>query len=169
MPLSLVLNATEEPLSVVSARRAAILVFSERADTVYPSGKVLRSERLDLEVPSVLRLRKYVQIPYFRRSSISRRGVLARDGHNCQYCGRHADSVDHIRPRSRGGRHTWDNVVAACRRCNARKKDRLPSEAGMRLSRPPQPPSRSVLIMLKAGEVPEHWNAYLEVVQPLSA
>ncbi len=155
------LNTTYEPLSVVPARRAAILVFSERADTVCLSGSVLRSERMVLEVPSVVRLRKYVHVPYFRRNSISRRGVLARDEHCCQYCGLHADSVDHINPRSRGGTHTWDNVVAACRRCNSRKKDRLPGEVNMTLVRPPRPPSRAALIMLRAGEVPDHWSSYL--------
>lgn len=154
---------------MVPAKRAAILVFSQRADTVCPSGDVLRSERLTLEIPSVLRLRKYVQVPYYRRTSISRRGVLARDSHKCQYCGRFADSVDHIRPRSRGGTHTWDNVVAACSRCNTRKRDHFPSEAGMRLARPPRAPSRSTLITLRVGKIPDHWNVYLNGLQQLSA
>ncbi len=169
MSQALVLNATNEPLSVVPARRAAVLVLDGKAETVHLSGMVLRSENLSLEIPSVVRLRYYVRAPYMRCGSLSRRGVLARDNHSCQYCGHSADSIDHVRPRSRGGGHTWDNVVAACRRCNTRKRDRLPSEIDMRLRRTPQPPTWSTLVRLSADEVPDHWTAYLSDDQALSA
>lgn len=169
MSLALVLNATDEPLSVVPGRRAALLVLDGKAVAVHDSGVALRSERLTVEIPSVVRLQYYVRVPYLRRGSLSRRGVLARDGDSCQYCGRRADSIDHVRPRSRGGGHTWDNVVAACRRCNTRKRDRLPSEIGMRLRRTPQPPTWTTLIRLSTDDVPAHWNAYLRDGRALSA
>ena len=169
MTQALVLNATNEPLSVVPGRRAAVLVLDGKADAVHLSGVELRSESLNLPIPSVVRLQYYVRVPYLRRGSLSRRGVLARDDHSCQYCGHRADSIDHVRPRSRGGGHTWDNVVAACRRCNTRKRDRLPSEIGMRLRRTPRPPTWTTLIRLSAGEVPDHWGAYLHDDRALSA
>ncbi len=169
MTLALVLNATNEPLSVVPARRAAVLVLDGKADAVHFSGAVLRSENLRVEIPSVVRLQYFVRVPYLRRGSLSRRGVLARDDHRCQYCGRRADSIDHVRPRSRGGAHTWDNVVAACRRCNTHKRDRLLSESGMRLYRKPRPPTWITLIRLSTAEVPDHWSAYLRDDRALSA
>ena len=169
MVLALVLNATNEPLSVVPARRAAVLVLDGKADAVHFSGAVLRSENLRVEIPSVVRLQYYVRVPYLRRGSLSRRGVLARDDHRCQYCGRRADSIDHVRPRSRGGAHTWDNVVAACRRCNTHKRDQLLGESGMRLYRTPRPPTWITLIRLSTAEVPDHWSAYLRGDRALSA
>ena len=90
--------------------------------------------------PVVIRLRYVVKVPYHRRTAMSRRAVFVRDEHSCQYCGDMADSIDHIMPRSRGGQHIWENVAAACRPCNLRKRDRTPDEAGMRLARPPRAP-----------------------------
>ena len=87
MTQALVLNATNEPLSVVPGRRAAVLVLDGKADAVHLSGVELRSETLSLPIPSVVRLQYYVRVPYLRRGSLSRRGVLARDDHSCQYCG----------------------------------------------------------------------------------
>lgn len=162
MVRSLVLNATYEPLSVVSGRRAAVLVLNERADMVHPSGDVLRSARVEVEVPSVVRLRYFVRVPYPRRNAITRRGVFARDGNRCQYCGAKAESIDHIRPRSKGGPHTWDNVVAACRPCNTKKRDRLLKDTNMRLRRPPRPPGRTGWVAIAVGTVPESWTQYLD-------
>ena len=157
---ALVLNATYEPLCVVSWRRALCLVLAGKADVVADHGEV-HSERLSIGTPSVVRLRYVVKVPFHRRSSLSRRAVFARDGHRCQYCGAHADSLDHVVPRSKGGPHTWDNVVAACRPCNARKRDRSPEESGMRLTRRPCVPSKPAWIMLTAGSFPEAWEPYL--------
>lgn len=161
MSRALVLNVTDEPLGAVASRRAAVLVFDGRADCLSDSGEVLRSERLEVPVPAVVRLRYYVRVPYQWRGAISRRGVFARDRHSCQYCGARADSIDHVRPRSRGGEHTWENVVAACRPCNSAKRDRLLAETTMRLRRPPTAPSRSLRVVLSLGEVPEVWAPFL--------
>src|SRR5580765_1226997 len=113
MRSALVLNATYEPLSVVPARRAACLVLAEKADIIHDDGTVLRSARLSIAAPTVIRLRYVVKVPYHRRTALSRRAVFARDDHRCQYCGATADSIDHVLPRSRGGEHAWVNVVAA--------------------------------------------------------
>jgi len=167
---ALVLNGTYEPLCVVPGRRAVCLLLAEKADLVESHGGEVRSERLVLPRPSVIRLRYVVRVPYLRRTALSRRAVFARDDHRCQYCGATADSIDHVVPRARGGMHTWDNVVAACRPCNIRKRDRLLEESGMRLARRPSPPRDLSWVTVAVGRVPDAWRPYLEVrVSGLSA
>jgi 5-methylcytosine-specific restriction endonuclease McrA len=122
MQSALVLNATYEPLSVVSSRRAICLVLGDKADLIEHDESFLRSERLSLPNPSVIRLRYVVKVPYHRRTSLSRRAVFARDDNRCQYCAGIADSLDHVMPRSRGGLHIWENVVAACREIGLRMR-----------------------------------------------
>lgn len=157
----LVLNATFEPLAVVTPRRAVCLVLSNKVETLHATGTAFRSERLSVDVPSVVKLSHFVSVPRPRHRSPNRRAVFARDRDACQYCGDRAETMDHVVPRSRGGLHTWDNVVAACRRCNAKKRDRLPSESGMRLRRRPEPPSPLTWVEVAAGVVPDVWAPYL--------
>lgn len=157
----LVLNATMEPLCVVPARRAVVLVLTSKADVVHHNGHRFRSERLDLPAPSVVRLRRFVHVPYRRRAALSRRGVFIRDEHRCQYCGRTAENVDHVVPRSRGGAHEWENVVAACRRCNGRKRDLTPLEANMALRRRPYAPRAEFWLVVAVGTLEPTWHAYL--------
>jgi 5-methylcytosine-specific restriction endonuclease McrA len=102
-----------------------------------------------------------VKVPYHRRTALSRRAIFARDEHRCQYCGGAADSIDHVMPRSRGGLHAWENVAAACRRCNLDKRDRTPDEAGMRLARVPRAPRELTWVTISVGRVPEVWKPYL--------
>jgi 5-methylcytosine-specific restriction endonuclease McrA len=158
---ALVLNASYEPLSVVPARRAACLVLAEKAEIVHDAGEALRSVSLTVPRPTVIRLRYMVRVPYHRRTALSRRAVFVRDDHTCQYCGRRADSIDHVVPRSRGGANVWENVAAACRPCNLDKRDRTPEEAGMRLLRTPQAPRASAWILVAVGGVPDDWKPYL--------
>lgn len=162
MARALVLNATYEPLSVVTERRAAVLVLYERADAIAGSGNFLRSSRSKIELPSVVRLRYYVKAPQRRSCAITRRGVFTRDGHRCQYCGGRAENIDHVMPRSRGGQHVWENVVAACRACNTRKRDRLPAEIRMSPMTIPRPPGRFAWVQQSVASVPESWLPYIE-------
>ncbi|MBI4259361.1 MAG: HNH endonuclease [Actinobacteria bacterium] len=159
MGRSLVLNVTDGPLAVVPARRAVVLVLKEKAEVVVSNGVVFRSERLAVPAPSVVRLRYFVRVPYRAHAALTRRAVFARDGWACQYCGAPAENVDHVIPRSRGGAHTWENVVAACRRCNSRKKNRLHHEVGLRLSRSPFIPSDGFRLSL--GKLEPEWEPYL--------
>lgn len=161
MNSALVLNASYEPLSVVSSRRATCLVLADKADLLEGDGTVLHSETLDLASPSVIRLRYMVKVPYTRRVALSRRAVFARDDHRCQYCGGRADSIDHVHPRSRGGENTWENVAAACRPCNMGKRDRTPDEAGMRLERPCRPPRATAWVVVSVSGMPATWRQYL--------
>lgn len=161
MSRALVLNASYEPLSVVPSRRAAVLVLDHKADILHDTGEALRSEHLELAVPSVIRLRQYVKVPFRRRAPLNRRGIFARDAHRCQYCGVAAESIDHVVPRSKGGEHTWENVVAACRPCNVRKRDRLLHETTMVLHRRPTAPVALTWVVVAVGTVPTHWEPYL--------
>lgn len=153
------LNATQEPLAVVTARRAVVLVLKDKAEVVESNGLVFRSERVTLEAPSVVRLNYFVRVPYRARASLTRRAVFARDDWTCQYCGGPAENVDHVVPRSRGGEHAWENVVAACRRCNSRKENRLVHEAGLRLRRKPFAPKDG--LRLSIGRLEPEWEPYL--------
>lgn len=162
MRSALVLNATYEPLSIVPARRAVCLVIDDKADLVeHEADLEIRSVSMSIPMPLVVRLRYVVKVPHHRRASLSRRAVFARDGHRCQYCGDAADSIDHVVPRSRGGEHVWDNVTAACRSCNLRKRDRTPDEAGMPLRSLPRTPRELTWVSLAVPRVPDAWKPYL--------
>ena len=162
----LVLNATYEPINVCGARRALILLLKGVAAEEERSRHEVHSPTRVLAVPSVIRLLEYRRIPRQTRA-LSRKNILVRDRHTCQYCGSsHSASdltLDHVVPRSRGGKSTWENLVSCCRRCNNRKGDRLPAEAGMGLVRHPQPfnlhTSRS--LMRQLGNHQEAWRKYL--------
>ena len=158
----LLLNATYEPLCVVSVRRAVVLVLAEKVDVVVADDEqVVRSAQLELAVPSVVRLRSFVRVPYRTRSAVTRRGVLRRDSYRCAYCSGRASTVDHVLPRSRGGPNTWENVVACCAPCNGRKGDRLLRELRWRLRFEPGAPLASRRIVLAVASVDPEWEPWL--------
>ena len=159
MGRALVLNASDSPLAVVAARRAVVLVIKDKAEVVLSNGAIFRSEHVAIEAPSVVRLRRFVRVPYRPHAPLTRRAVFARDEWRCQYCGGNAENLDHVVPRSRGGMHLWENVVAACRRCNAKKMDRTPHEAGFRLRRQPFAPTDGLRLTL--GRLEPGWEDYL--------
>ena len=161
MGRSLVLNASYQPLAVVGARRAVVLVLKEKAEVLEANGQVFRSEHLTIPAPSVVRLNYFVHVPFRARAALTRRAVFARDEHRCQYCGSAAENLDHVVPRSRGGEHIWENVVAACRRCNSRKENRLPHEAGLPLRRRPYAPKDA--FRLQIGRLEPEWEGYLRL------
>nr|WP_298324617.1 HNH endonuclease [Haloactinopolyspora sp.] len=150
---TLVLNASYEPLSVVSVKRAVVLVLTEKAVMEHAdSAKLIRSATRELPTPLVVRLLRFVRVPYRRKVPWSRSGVLERDGRRCAYCGERAASIDHLVPTSRGGAaRSWLNTVAACVSCNQRKADRTPSEAGMRLLIEPFEPKTHRALVLALG------------------
>src|SRR3954454_18262879 len=119
----LLLNAPFEPLAVVTAKRAVVLMLTGKAECIEDtvSGGAFHSANLTLPAPSVMRLTRYVRVPYRRAVPMTRACVLRRDGRRCAYCGRRADTIDHVVPRSGGGGHTWENCVAPCRVCNSKK------------------------------------------------
>ncbi len=159
---ALVLNASYEPLCVVSARRAAVLVLTAKAVPVADGDGVLHSERRSMPVPSVVRLSRFVKVPYRATVPLTRKAVFARDGGRCVYCDAPATSLDHVIPKSRGGPHTWDNVVSACGRCNHVKADRGIAELGWRLKRAPVVPVGAAWRVIGARRVDPRWRPYLD-------
>ena len=150
---TLVLNASYEPLAVVSVRRAIILVLTEKAVMEHAdTEKLIRSATRELPTPLVVRLLRFVRVSYRRKVPWSRGGVLERDGRRCAYCGGRANSIDHIIPTSRGGSaRGWLNTVAACVSCNQRKADRTPAEADMHLMIEPFEPKAHRALVLALG------------------
>ena len=159
----LLLNATFEPLAVVTVKRAVVLMLTGKAECVQAAlAGAFHSENLTVAAPSVMRLSRYVRVPYRRPVPMTRAGVLRRDGRRCAYCSRRADTIDHVVPRSRGGGHTWENCVAACRTCNARKADRLLDELGWTLAVRPRAPHRAPGgVMVLSVEPHPAWEPWL--------
>lgn len=161
----LVLNATYEPLNIVSLQRAIVLLLKDKAEVVEAANRKIHAERLTLDVPLVIRLVAYVPVPRRLPLPLSRRTVLARDLYTCQYCGaqpgRAELTLDHVLPRSRGGVTAWENVVTACGPCNRRKGNRTPEEAGMRLLSTPTRPRFVAVVLLGEASVHEVWSKYL--------
>lgn len=171
----LLLNGrTWEPLSIISIPRAVNLLLADKAIVVEETDQFLRSVRDRFRIPSVIALRTYVNVPR-RQAHWSRRGVLVRDNFTCIYCGvtpstiikgkplsKSDFTVDHVIPRSRGGKDQWGNTACACYACNHRKGDRLPHEAGMKLLWEPKTPRTSYLVVaISSGN--ETWRRYIEV------
>ena len=159
MGRALVLNGSHQPLAVVAARRAVVLVLKEKAEVVVSNGLVFHAETFQIEAPSVVRLRYFVKVPFRAQAPLTRRAVFARDDWKCQYCASPAENLDHVVPRSRGGEHTWENVVAACRRCNSKKENRMAEDAGLRLARRPFAPSDGFRLSL--GRLEPEWEPFL--------
>jgi 5-methylcytosine-specific restriction endonuclease McrA len=137
----LVLNQNYEPLNVCNLPRAFRMVFGERAEVLEYDHQVVRTPRAEYRAPAVIRLQHQVRRPR-PRVKLTRREVFARDAYTCQYCGRQSGdlTLDHVVPRHRGGSHSWDNLVTACKACNHRKGGKLLDEARLRLARRPFEP-----------------------------
>ncbi len=159
---TLVLNAGYEPLAVVSFKRALVLVMNHKATIVESDrGHPVRAASGAWERPSVILLTRYVRIPRSRAVPVSRRGVLRRDEHRCCYCGKSAATIDHVLPRSRGGRDTWENLVASCLRCNNVKSDKTPAEMGWTMRFTPGLPQGTTWVVPGVERPLPQWDEYL--------
>jgi 5-methylcytosine-specific restriction endonuclease McrA len=161
----LVLNQNYEPLNVCNLPRAFRLVFGERAEVIEYDHQVIRTVRTGYRARTVVGLQHMVRRPR-PRVKLTRREIFVRDRYTCQYCGRQAHdlTLDHLVPRHRGGGHSWDNLVTACKTCNHRKGGRTPEEARLKLLRPPFEPRNdiySVFTPYLADERNEAWRSYL--------
>ncbi len=150
----LVLNQDYQAISVCTAERAFILVFLNKAEMVCDmKAKVLRSMTKNFAYPSIIRLRRFVNLPY-KKVALSRQNIFKRDGFKCVYCAsREHLTLDHVIPRSKGGRDSWHNLVSACQKCNTEKGDRTPEEAEMRMSHKPFRPSFIMYLREFSGKV----------------
>ena len=159
---TLVLNAGYEPLAVVSFKRALILVLNKKATVLAQSGEQLvHSASAEYELPSVILLQRYVRVPGQRNIPVSRRGVLRRDAHHCAYCGKSANTIDHVQPKSRGGKDTWENLVACCLKCNNAKSDKTLAELGWVLKTIPRMPQGTAWTVRGAESIEPAWDDFL--------
>jgi 5-methylcytosine-specific restriction endonuclease McrA len=161
----LVLNATYEPLNVVSLRRAVVLLLKDKAEILEAADQEIRSAGYSLPIPLVIRLVYYVRVPRRLSIPVSRRTVLMRDRYTCQYCGSQPSkanlTIDHVIPKVRGGSTSWENVVCACKACNLRKGARTPEEANMHLRSQPGPPRYVALVWLAGEASHDAWTKYI--------
>jgi 5-methylcytosine-specific restriction endonuclease McrA len=162
----LILNQTFEPLQVCSSRRAVILLFTGKAERVEDTSRVIRSPSTALLLPSVIRLHRFVRKPAQPSIAFNKKNILKRDAYTCQYCGRNSGermTIDHVMPKSLGGRTVWENVVSACRACNLKKGNKTLEESRMcLLRRPAKPVSVFYLgVLAHTSQRYENWRKYL--------
>jgi 5-methylcytosine-specific restriction endonuclease McrA len=159
----LILNQNYEPLSVCNVKKAVVLLILGKAELIERSdGRLLHSVSMTMPFPSVVRLSIFVRVPY-KKIILSRKNILRRDNHRCQYCGR-GDvplTVDHVIPKARGGEDSWENLVTACVACNNKKGDRAPDDAKMPLLRKIMRPNHVTFIRHFVGTLDERWKPYL--------
>lgn len=150
-------------MSVCNVKKAIILLYLGKAELIEAyDGKRIRAVSMSMPFPSIVRLGVYIHVPY-KKIILSRKNILRRDGHRCQYCGRSDVSltVDHIIPKARSGEETWENLVTACVACNNRKGDRTPEEAHLKLLRKPLRPNHVMFIRHFVSNIDERWKPYL--------
>lgn len=164
----LLLNSDFEPLNVCHMRRAMSLILLGKAEVLEHHEQGIATTRGELKAPSIVRMRYHVRRP-LPQLRLSRHSILARDNHTCQYCGSKKDlTIDHVIPRWMGGPHTWDNLVACCRKCNLKKADKTPTQAKMKLRTTPRRPHFIPYISLPAylkARNQEAWSLYLPVFE----
>jgi len=159
----LVLNQDFTAITICSVPKAFVLVFLNKAEMVTHSGTTrLRTVSSSYPLPSVIRLNSYVHVPFRNGVVLNRQNIFKRDGGHCQYCGSGRDlTLDHVHPRSRGGKTSWDNLITACKVCNSRKGDNTPEEANMPLRQRPFRPSFVMFLRDFTDKVSEDWTHYL--------
>lgn len=167
---ALILNASFEPIHVVTWQRAIQLLFQGKVEVIEESDQEIRTVRFTMKMPAVLRLLSYV--PLKNRKHIvrfSRANIFVRDQNTCQYCGdrfaKSALTLDHVIPIVQGGKKSWENIVTACKPCNQRKGGNTPQQAGMHLVRKPRRPTWLPMTTVQFGVsmTPERWKIYLKL------
>lgn len=158
----LVLNQNYVPMHICHAKRAIVLVMLGKAEVVEQYDSRVRSVSVSVPLPSVVRLYMYIKGPK-KEVALNRRNVAKRDNYKCQYCGTSHDvlTTDHVVPRALGGRDTWINLVTACTKCNNKKGNRTPEQAGMRLLKVPKKPHRFTYISFFTSIPDSRWRPYL--------
>lgn len=158
----LVLNASYEPLNVTNWKRAVVLLVKGKAEPLEHNDTFIYHA---FPLPSVIRLKYYVKVPY-KEIPLTRRNILDRDRNTCQYCGYKGEllTLDHVYPRSRGGKDSWDNLVTACVYCNIKKGNKTPDEALMELKKEPRKPYSSLyfeILKYTRGNRNDQWRKYV--------
>jgi len=158
----LLLNQNYEPMSICSAKRAIILLYLEKAEIIEHNHEMVHSVSTAIPLPSIVRLCRMIHVPR-KRILLNRKNIIKRDRHQCQYCATFDGSVtvDHILPKDRGGQDSWENLVCACMKCNSKKGNQTPKEAGIVLLKKPRKPGYLFFIQTIVGIPDDRWKPYL--------
>jgi 5-methylcytosine-specific restriction endonuclease McrA len=161
---ALVLNQDYSPISICSIQRAFVLVFMEKVEMITCfNGNKFHSVNAEYPIPAVIRLQRYINVPY-KSVELTRNNVFRRDNFICQYCGKESDlSLDHLVPRSKGGKSNWRNLVTACKTCNSLKGDETPEAIGLTLKNLPFKPSYVMFLRDFSDYRYDEWNPFLGV------
>jgi len=159
----LVLNADYTPLSVCTTERAFLLMYLKKAEIISATAnKALRSVTQSYPFPSVIKIKQYIHVPY-KGVVLTRQNIFKRDNHSCQYCGSNKElTLDHLIPKSKGGKSSWTNLVTACKRCNSHKGDYAPEEVGLKLKSKPIRPSYVMFLRASSKYLNDDWIPFLE-------
>ncbi len=159
----LVLNSNYEPLGICTVKKAIVMVICGRAEMVEPyPDEYIRTVSTRYPAPSILKLHYFVNL-HKREIPLTKSNILKRDGYRCQYCGKKGKkmTIDHVIPKKRGGKDSWDNLVCACPECNTKKGNRTPEEAGMKLIKKPKKPYYVFFTIRSLENIPETWHPYV--------
>ncbi len=158
----LVLNQNYEPFSVCDAKKAIILLYLRKVQLVERYEELVHSVSMEMPYPSVIRLNTYIHRPY-KKVILNRKNIIRRDRNTCQYCGKNSRpmTIDHVIPKSYGGKDAWENLVCACVQCNTKKGNRTPEQAGMDLMRRPKRPTHLFFLKSLIGKPHASWKPYL--------
>ncbi len=158
----LVLNQSYQAISICSVERAFVLVLLKKAEMLTENpNRRLRTIGAEFNYPSIIRIHRYVQIPY-KKVNLTRQNIFKRDRNRCAYCGSHDSlTIDHVVPKSMGGRDSWENLVTACQKCNSKKGSLSLEQAGMKMAMEPFRPSFVMFLSNFAGTIREDWKPYL--------
>ena len=158
----LLLNQSYQPLMTLGAKRAIILSFTEKVEVLERYSDQIRSINLSIFMPSVIRLKDYVRFNK-KKIPLNRKNILKRDNHVCQYCNSKSNfmTIDHIIPKDKGGRDSWDNLVTACVPCNTKKGNKLLKDIDMVLLKKPKAPSFLFNIQNDLSNSQDSWKPYL--------
>lgn len=167
MERTLLLNASYEPISVISAQRAVRLLFLGKVQVVSETNVTWRSVSISIRVPSIVRMVNYVRGLTGKRNVVrlTRKNIMIRDQYTCQYCGSKKGpenlNIDHVIPKAQGGKTAWENIVASCFKCNNKKDCRTPKQAGMAILKNPRKPDFFVFTLYKGHKnIPKDWLDY---------
>ena len=167
MQATLLLNASYEPMRIISWKKALTLLFAGKVEVLDEYDREIHSVTFSVKLPSICRLIKYARVKNRSRVKFSRANIYARDNYKCQYCGKKSPTedltFDHVTPVASGGKKRWANIVTACFKCNHQKGGRTPEEAGMKLIRLPTEPRwvPAYHITFRIKSPPDSWRDYL--------
>mgnify|MGYP001276072646 CR=1 FL=1 len=158
----LLLNSSYEPMTIVDAKKAILMMLSEKVESIEQTQYYIHSSHLKLPLPSVIKLKSYIYIKS-RHIPLTRKNIIQRDNFTCQYCGKYSKNItiDHIIPRDKNGKDNWENLVAACLKCNFKKGNKLINQTNMKLLKKPTKPSYIYQLQAHVKKTNKSWKPYL--------